>query len=116
MRDECDLSQPVLTRIVRGLVTDGLVETLGKAESTGGRRPVLLGLRADSCRVLGVRLDRGEMELLEVDLCGTEVRRSSVPWSGRRLDIADVASVAARACRVSSRSAPLVGVNVAAPG
>ncbi|MGI8414964.1 MAG: ROK family protein [Nakamurella sp.] len=113
MLDECDLSQPVLTRVVHGLVTDGLVHMLGKAESTGGRRPILLGLRADSRAVLGIQLTRGGIDLSVVDLCGEQVRRHAVAWSGRRLE---PAAIAAAIRDAGLLQIPVAGVSVAAPG
>lgn len=113
MLDECDLSQPVLTRVVRGLVTDGLVLPLGKAESTGGRKPILLGLRANSQVVLGIQLTRGAIDLSVVDLCGKEVRRHAVTWSGPRLEPAAIAATVRGAL---THQLPVAGVSVAAPG
>jgi predicted NBD/HSP70 family sugar kinase len=116
MLDECELSQPVLTRVVRGLVNDGLIHTLGKGDSTGGRRPVLLGLAPDSCAVLGIRLDRGQLALSVINLCGEEILRHSVTWAGRRLDPAAVGTAANQVRRRIPGRLPLVGVSVAAPG
>jgi predicted NBD/HSP70 family sugar kinase len=116
MLDECELSQPVLTRVVRGLVNDGLIHTLGKGDSTGGRRPVLLGLAPDSCAVLGIRLDRGDLSLSVINLCGEEILRHSVAWTGRRLDLHAIRAAAVQARRRVPGRVPLVAVSVAAPG
>src|SRR5205085_7414368 len=43
---ETDLQRSTISAIVEDLKTEGLVEEVGEGESTGGRRPTLLKLRA----------------------------------------------------------------------
>src|SRR5678816_3688314 len=53
---ETDLQRSTISAIVEALVTEGLVEEVGEGESTGGRRPTLLRLRAAEAIAIGVAI------------------------------------------------------------
>jgi len=53
---ETDLQRSTISAIVEDLKTEGLVEEVGEGESTGGRRPTLLKLRAAEPIALGVSI------------------------------------------------------------
>lgn len=116
MLEQCGFSQPQLARVVRTLIDERLVEKLGTTTSTGGRRPVLLGLRSPSRMVLGIRLLRGSIDMSVVDLSGAEIAGCTVKWAGRRLDVTVIAEAAIQACALLPGGVPLVGIGVAAPG
>src|SRR5699024_654838 len=115
MLDDCDLSQPLLTRVVRGLLTDDLVETVGKAPSTGGRKPVLLGIRVEACRVLGIRPTRGAVEVQIADLSGQGLAHHKKTWSGRQLRVRTITEAIAEASATIDGTAPIVRVGIAVP-
>lgn len=50
------LALPSVMRIVDGLVAEGLVEDLGKGDSTGGRKPTLIRLNADYMYIVGIEI------------------------------------------------------------
>lgn len=50
------LQRSTVSAIVEALQTEGLVEEVGEGESTGGRRPTLLRLRASEAVALGVAI------------------------------------------------------------
>ena len=50
------LALPSVMRIVEGLVAEGLVEDLGKGDSTGGRKPTLIRLNADYMYIVGIEI------------------------------------------------------------
>ncbi len=53
---ETDLQRSTISAIVEDLKTEGLVEEVGEGESTAGRRPTLLKLRAAEPIALGVSI------------------------------------------------------------
>src|SRR5215510_16424550 len=53
---ETELQRSTISAIVEGLKDDGLVEEIGEGESTGGRRPTLLRLRAKEAIAIGVSI------------------------------------------------------------
>jgi predicted NBD/HSP70 family sugar kinase len=51
---ELDLSVPTVTKIIAEMCEDGYINTYGKLDTQGGRRPILYGLNPDSGYFLGV--------------------------------------------------------------
>ncbi|WP_432713570.1 ROK family transcriptional regulator [Pedobacter sp.] len=51
---ELNISTPKVTSLVTELVNDGIVEELGKLDSTGGRKPFIYGMISNSAFFLGV--------------------------------------------------------------
>lgn len=51
-------TMPTVTRITDEFIKDGLVKTVGKGDSTGGRKPVLLSLNLDEYYFVGVYVSR----------------------------------------------------------
>ncbi|NLR82649.1 ROK family transcriptional regulator [Chitinophaga eiseniae] len=60
---ELNLSTPKVTNLVNDLINDGLVMDYGKIESTGGRKPNLYGLVADSAFFIGVDVKHDHLNL-----------------------------------------------------
>lgn len=66
-----ELSAPAVSRIVEGLINQGYVEEMGLAHTPVGRRPRLLGIRAQAGSVIAVDLRRVDtVEVGLVDLQG----------------------------------------------
>lgn len=55
---ELNISTPKITSLVNELIQDGLLQDLGKIDSTGGRRASIYGLVSDACYFLGVDVKR----------------------------------------------------------
>src|SRR3977135_3419738 len=53
---ETDLQRSTISAIVEDLKTEGLVEEVGEGQSTGGRRPTMLKLRAKEAIAIGVAI------------------------------------------------------------
>lgn len=68
------LSKPVVTSIVDNLMAAGLVKEGPKAESTVGRRPVMLHITEDFYRIIGIDLSRDHITLVVTTLTG-EIRQ-----------------------------------------
>ncbi|RZJ79617.1 MAG: ROK family protein, partial [Chryseobacterium sp.] len=65
---ELNLSTPKVTNLVMELITEGLIEDLGKVDSTGGRKPNLYGMIADSVFFLGVDVKQSHINIGLTDL------------------------------------------------
>jgi len=51
------LSTPKIISLLNELKNEGLVEEIGQADSSGGRRPVLYGLKKDALYVVGITIN-----------------------------------------------------------
>lgn len=67
---ETELQRSTVSAIVEDLKTEGLVEEVGEGESTGGRRPTLLKLRAAEAIALGVSITPTCTTVAASDLAG----------------------------------------------
>lgn len=65
---EVNLSVPKVTNLISELIVDGLVEDLGKVESTGGRKPNLYGMVGNSVFFLGVDIKQNHINIGLTDL------------------------------------------------
>jgi predicted NBD/HSP70 family sugar kinase len=65
---EVNLSIPKVTTLIGELINDGLVEDLGKVESTGGRKPNLYGMVGNSVFFLGVDIKQNHINIGLTDL------------------------------------------------
>jgi predicted NBD/HSP70 family sugar kinase len=67
---ETELQRSTISAIVEDLKTEGLVEEVGEGESTGGRRPTLLKLRAVGPIAIGVSITPTCTTIATSDLAG----------------------------------------------
>jgi len=67
---ETELQRSTVSAIVEDLKTEGLVEEVGEGESTGGRRPTLLKLRAAGPIAIGVSITPTCTTVATSDLAG----------------------------------------------
>lgn len=93
LAERTELSRSTITTIINLLLEQDLVREVGEAESTGGRRPVLLELAAGARLVLSVRLGPRAVTMGLCDLRGSIVVRQR---RGLRGDTADTAGVLAQ--------------------
>jgi predicted NBD/HSP70 family sugar kinase len=68
-----NLTPPTVTVIVNDLIEKGLVREIGRGESSGGRRPVMLELNNCARYILAVRIQHGEMIVALLDLASNIV-------------------------------------------
>jgi predicted NBD/HSP70 family sugar kinase len=71
-----------ISTVVRRLIDDGLVVETGRAESTGGKRRVLLQLNQSSRYAVGVHLDHAGLTYVLTNLGGSVVARMSRAGAG----------------------------------
>ena len=72
---ETDLQRSTISAIVEALTAEGLVEEVGEGESTGGRRPTLLKLRAKEAIAIGVAITPTCTMVATSDLAGRIVEQ-----------------------------------------
>jgi predicted NBD/HSP70 family sugar kinase len=76
------LTGATITRIVRQLLDDGLIEDIGLGEATGGKRRTLLRLNPHARAAVGVSLDHDLITYTIADLSGQVVARQTAKGSG----------------------------------
>jgi len=74
-----DLKFPVVSEMTDELVEEGLVEENGLGPSTGGRRPVLFGLRADARCAIGLNVGPRTLTAVITDLNASVLSRIEEP-------------------------------------
>ena len=67
---ELGLSVPTISEILAGFETEGVVLPVSEGESSGGRRPILYGLRMNGLLAAGVSVDRHHISAVVSDLSG----------------------------------------------
>ncbi|HEY6660629.1 MAG TPA: ROK family transcriptional regulator [Pyrinomonadaceae bacterium] len=76
---ETDLQRSTISAIVEDLKSEGLVEEVGEGESTGGRRPTLLKLRAAEPIAIGVSITPTCTTIAISDLAGRVIDQEEFP-------------------------------------
>src|ERR671914_53047 len=76
---ETALQRSTISAIVEDLKTEGLIEEVGEGESTGGRRPTMLKLRAVGPIALGVSLTPTCTTIATSDLAGRVIDQEEFP-------------------------------------
>ena len=72
---ETVLQRSTVSTIIDELVADALVEEIGEGESTGGRRPTLLRLRASGAAAVGIDITPTRTTVATSDLAGRVLER-----------------------------------------
>ena len=76
---ETALQRSTISEIVEALTGEGLVEEIGEGESTGGRRPTLLRLRAVGAIAIGVNITPTYTTIASSDLAGVVMQQEVFP-------------------------------------
>jgi predicted NBD/HSP70 family sugar kinase len=63
----------LVSKVCDSLLLDGLIEETGSGNSTGGRRPTLLSIRAGLGRVVGVHFGTVNARVIVTDLAGNQL-------------------------------------------
>jgi N-acetylglucosamine repressor len=96
------LSLPTVSEIVADLLNTGVVEEREVGSSGGGRRPVLLGLKADAGYVIGIKVTETRVIAVLTDLGAQIVERATETVSGG--DVGTVVRAVAKVVRRLGRS------------
>lgn len=116
---ETALQRSTVSIIIETLKADGLIEEIGEGESTGGRRPTLLRLRAAGVAAIGVDISPLQTTVAMTDLAGRILEREDFPTSPRRERTLE--QIAASVKNIKSRATKnmkgvIEGVGVSLPG
>lgn len=76
------LTEATISKIVKGLLAAGLIVPAGYAESTGGKRPVLLKLNNGGRYALGLTMDFHSSTIVLCGPDGTELARTTADGTG----------------------------------
>lgn len=108
------LSLPTVSEIVADLLGSGVIEERETALSGGGRRPVLLGLKADAGYVIGIKLTETRVIAVLTDLTAGIVERTTATIT--RDDVGTVVRAVAKVVRTLRGKKPVQGVGVGLAG
>jgi predicted NBD/HSP70 family sugar kinase/predicted transcriptional regulator len=113
---ETALQRSTVSTIVEDLKTDGLIEEIGEGESTGGRRPTLLRLRAAGAMAIGVDITPTCTTIATSNLGGRVLEREEFPHieQPEQLYARVIESVRRLAAKAGERK--IEGVGVSLPG
>jgi predicted NBD/HSP70 family sugar kinase len=108
------LSLPTVSEIVGELLANGVIEERETASSGGGRRPVLLGLKADAGYVIGIKLTETRVIAVLTDLNAGIVERATETVTTN--DVGTVVRTVAKAVRSLKGNRLVYGVGVGVAG
>ncbi len=102
--------------LVGTLLDDGLIEEVGRGQSSGGKSPILLRVAPDGRHVIGLDLGEAQFSGAVVNLRGTILRSIHLPLDGRNGDAAvELVFQLVDALRADDWP-PLLGIGIGAPG
>jgi len=112
------LSAAAVTDITRELVDDGLLQEVDQASSSGGRRPILLGLVGRAAQAIGVKIAADHLALVRVALDGTVLARELEPFEATQPDLVERLAQRLTAAVDNTAAYPgrLLGVGLGVPG
>ncbi len=108
------LSGGTITKIISCLIEKQLVKEIGEADSTGGRKPILLVLNNDYARIIGVKIGVGYIDLILTDLTGNIIFSETSKYEGTASPHTVVSMISAFYHKFSDK--PLLGISVAVSG
>ncbi len=111
-----NLTPPTISDVVANLIISGLVEEVGLAPSSSGRRAILLQVVDDSRQLVGIDLSRQDFRGALANLRGQIKYRVNLPRQGRDGDAALALVYDLVDALVGAASSPLLGIGIGAPG
>jgi predicted NBD/HSP70 family sugar kinase len=111
-----DLTPPTISEVVYDLIERGLVEEIGLAPSSGGRRAILLRLVDDARQLIGIDLSRREFRGALANLRGQISHRIELPLGERDGEAALALVYELIDALIPAASKPLLGIGIGAPG
>lgn len=114
------LTEATISKIVKTLLDEQLVVEAGFADSTGGKRPILLSLNTSARHAIGVLLDARTIIYVVADMSGSAVHHMTVEGYGTTAPPLVIKRIAADIQRLMKRAklapADVLGIGVAAAG
>jgi len=120
LADRSGLTGASISRIVKQLLSEGLIAEVGFGDRTGGKRRTLLQLNARSRHAVGVSLDFASITYLVTDLSGKVIARLDAEGIGHEPPGAVVTRIAAELDRLVTSTGvdrdTLMGIGIAVAG
>ena len=113
---ETALQRSTVSTIVEGLKRDGLIEEIGEGESTGGRRPTLLRLRAAGALAVGVDITPSITTVVTSDLAGRILEREEFPHRNDPDELLRQVTESVNRFAAKAGEGAVEGVGVSLPG
>jgi len=111
------VSSSLVTRLVRGLIDESVVEEVGAATAGLGRPRVKLGLRAGYGHIVAVSCESARLRAAVYDLHGAEIRVNVLACTDQVLSIATVIeSIEAVLADAGFAGGHLMGIGISVPG
>lgn len=110
------LTRPTVSDVVAELMDAGLIDEIGHAPSTGGKRAILLRVDEDSRCLIGLDLAREDFRGALINLRGEIKHRVSLPLEGRDGNAALDLVYALIDALIAAAPHPLLGIGIGAPG
>src|SRR5438067_3914391 len=104
---ETELQRSTISTIVEDLKAEGLIEEIGEGESTGGRRPTLLRLRASGALAIGVDVTPSCTTVATCDLAGRVLEREEFEVSASPEQLTEVIAESARSLVQAAGALPV---------
>jgi N-acetylglucosamine repressor len=102
--------------LVGSLIDDGLIEEVGRGQSSGGKTPILLRVAPDGRHLIGLDLGEAQFSGAVVNLRGEILRSIHLPLDGQNGDATvELVMQLVDALRADDRC-PLLGIGIGAPG
>jgi N-acetylglucosamine repressor len=111
-----DLTATTVSKVVAGLVADGLVEEEASAPSARGKPPTLLRVRKDAYHMICLDLTRSAFEGAIINLRGEILERMSIPLQDRTGESALALAYDLVDALLRAATDPVLGIGVGAPG
>ena len=110
------LTRPTVSDVVAELIDEGLVEEVGLAKSSGGRRGMLLRVLDDSRHLIGLDLGRGDFRGAVINLRGLIRNQIELPLASKdgEAALALVYDLVDQLIETTDRR--LLGIGIGAPG
>lgn len=110
------LTRPTVSDVVAELIDAGLIEEIGYAPSTGGKRAILLRVDANSRSLIALDLAREDFRGALIDLRGEIRHRVSLTLQGYDGNAALSLVYALVDALIAAAQNPLLGIGIGAPG
>ena len=110
------VSPALMTQLVKDLISDGLIKELAMSPSSGGRPARMLGLVASAGKVIGMKISKDHLALVETELDGKVTRSESRIFDASSVSFLTDLVDLVRSFKDANGQTTILGVGVGVPG